>query len=258
MWWVSGASPKENTITHTAPHQILTYVWPWPSETHLHHSHSLTWYWDRGCWASFLFLAQETLNWSWMKTFMLSLLIIYIYQQPAVRRWPLFFQTTAPLCTSNTVRDPFEFLKRSNLKIGCILRRRYLFSSRSCSVVIILRTGTGRKIILFPLQPHFSFIFSVILPYGDMLVMTPPPPHTHRFFRARVCLCTHETAQMVCVWLHFGFSFKKEPVLCIFIFLTSGTKCLYALGSGGCRFLPQPQENVSFSEHSVLGLREVL
>lgn len=28
MLWVSGASPKESAITHTAPQQSLTYVWP--------------------------------------------------------------------------------------------------------------------------------------------------------------------------------------------------------------------------------------
>lgn len=45
-------------------------------ETRLQQSHGWTCCWDCCCWAVLLFLAQETLNWSWTKNIMLSLWII--------------------------------------------------------------------------------------------------------------------------------------------------------------------------------------
>lgn len=70
-------------------------------ETRLQQSHSWTWCWDHSCWAVLLFLAPETLNWSWAKNIMLSLWIIMRkknkkqHQLPAVWRWPSFFQTVS-------------------------------------------------------------------------------------------------------------------------------------------------------------------
>lgn len=85
------------------------------------------------------------------------------------------------------------------------------------------------------------------------------PPHTHTQIHQSLgheiaCVPTKLPRWFVCDCI-LDFFFKRTSLVHLYI-LNGIYACMPWVV--GCRFLPQPQENVSFSEHSVLDRKEVL
>lgn len=223
MLWVSGASPKESAITHTAPQQSLTYVWPWQ----IWNTSAAIPQLDLVLGPQLLsrFVVSGTRNVELIMSEVVTVVTVNNnekkkkqHQLPAVWRWPSFFQTVSHCTHLKQSKTFLNFWRGPISKFGADAEqtladtagdgRLSLFSHlQKCSFLLWIYYFMHRNSLenksFFPVNHTFCFIFSVFLPYGNM-VMTPFPPTSHMdssVFRACDCLWTHETTQMACVWL---------------------------------------------------------
>lgn len=174
MLWVSGASLKESTITHTAPQQGLTYVWPWQI-------------WNTSAAVPQLdlvlglllfsrFVVSGTRN---LELIMLSLWIIMRRKKKSTAR-PSFILCTQPKQSKNF----WNFWRGPIYK--CSADAEQALADTAGDGKLSFFSHLQKYSLLQPFSPSatlFFLIFSIFLPDGNMVMIPfPPPPYiTHGF-----------------------------------------------------------------------------